>query len=368
MAVSETIKRIAIDRLHLDPRNPRLGRHFVGRKPSQSEILETMGDWALEELAVSFVENGFWTQEALVVVDEQIDGTTRTVVVEGNRRLAALKLLRKASEGKKVPPQWNAIAKSTTAQHLRDLWLIPCVQAASRKEVQAYLGFRHVSGIKEWAPAEKAEFIARLITEEGLSYEQVRRRIGSKTPTVRQNFIAYRLLRQMEDEEEIAIDKVEERFSVLYLSLRAAGTQQYLGIKLDLDPKAARRPVPRSRTRQLTNFSRWLFGSGDSEPLVRDSRQIDQFGRILENKKAVDYLERTSRPSFASAYRIAGGDEVETSEHVERAADEIQEALGTAHLHRKSRRLQSAVDRLGRHVRQLLELFPDQAKIMDGEE
>ena len=242
--------------------------------------------------------------------------------------------------------------------------------AGTRKEVQAYLGFRHVSGIKEWKPAEKAEFIAHLIDDEGLTYEQVMRRIGSKTPTVRQNYISFRLLKQMEDGgSDISIEHVEDRFSVLYLSLRTQGVQTYLDIDIQADPKVARRPVPKKRVGKLENFARWLFGDDTNEPLVRDSRQVDEFGVILQSEEAISYLLRSKKPTFETAYRFAGGDEAETAERIERAADEVEEALGTAHHHKKSRRLQAAAKRLAGDVWQLLELFPEVKKeILSGDE
>ena len=80
------------------------------------------------------------------------------------------------------------------------------------------MGYRHVTGIKEWAPAEKAEYIARLV-DGGMSYREVIRAIGSKTPTVRQNYLAYKLFRQLEELDSIDVDLVERRFSLLFLSL-----------------------------------------------------------------------------------------------------------------------------------------------------
>lgn len=102
MAISENIERAELKDLFLDPKNPRLGRHFVDSEPSQNEILEVMcQDWGLEELAISFLESGFWTQEALVVVRGPLKRRKNcNIVVEGNRRLAALMLLQKA-------PRWR---------------------------------------------------------------------------------------------------------------------------------------------------------------------------------------------------------------------------------------------------------------------
>ena len=91
---------------------------------------------------------------------------------------------------------------------------------------------------------------------------------------------------------------------------------------------------------------------------AQDSRQVDDFGRILESEAAVMYMERTESPSFSVARRMAGVAESEVAEHVERAADEAEEALKAAHQHKGSKRLQYAVKRLGGDALQLLDVFP----------
>src|ERR1051325_7201341 len=96
MAITNTIQYAELDQLFLDPINPRLGRAHTGREITQERVLELMRDWTLEELAVSFLESGYWPQEALLVIREELYGAERLVVVEGNRRLAALKFLHRA--------------------------------------------------------------------------------------------------------------------------------------------------------------------------------------------------------------------------------------------------------------------------------
>lgn len=93
VSVPDKIEYASLNELHLDPRNPRLGRERVAKGLSQSEVLDLMKDWTLEELATSFCERGYWPQEALIAVREKMGSKTVLVVVEGNRRLAALKML-----------------------------------------------------------------------------------------------------------------------------------------------------------------------------------------------------------------------------------------------------------------------------------
>jgi hypothetical protein len=118
-----------------------------------------MEDWSLDELATSFAESGFWPQEALIVVRESLPEASDPVliVIEGNRRLAALKKLQRAAAGESVSAKWKEIVGIAGPNRIEQLFdSIPYIEMPDRRSVQAYLGFRHVTGIKEWSLAEKA--------------------------------------------------------------------------------------------------------------------------------------------------------------------------------------------------------------------
>jgi uncharacterized protein with HEPN domain len=192
-----------------------------------------------------------------------------------------------------------------------------------------------------------------------LDYGEVMRMIGSKQQTVRQNYISYRLLLQAEETTNIPQENFEDRFSVMYLSLRTDGVQKYLQIDIKAEAEKVRREIPKIHKKALTNFALWLFGDDNRLPLFTDSRQVDNFGRVLENPDAVQYLERNENPSFDIALRMAGGDEPEIIKLVNKASDNIELALTRAHHYKKSKKLETAVERLGTDTRRLLELFPN---------
>ncbi|HUT29920.1 MAG TPA: hypothetical protein VMX13_09020 [Sedimentisphaerales bacterium] len=358
MAISTELKYAKLGDLYLDPMNVRLGRSDAGSEVTQEEVLQLMTGWALDEIAVSFLESGgFWSYEPLLVTEEVLHGKKCLVVVEGNRRLATLKYLKRAFNGEKAPRKLVEIAKTGKAPPSL-FTKIPYIQVGSREEIESFLGFRHVTGIKEWKAAEKAAFIARLIDKRKMSYNQVTRKIGSRVDTVRRNYISYRILLQMEDTLGIPQEQFEGRFSVMYLALRTQGVRKYLDIDIHADPKTARKPVPKPRLKDLANFALWLFGDGKRLPIFSDSRQVDNFGRILESKEAIKYLERSEEPSFEVALRTASGDEPEILRLIEKAADNIELALTRTHLYKKSKKIQSAVKRLGADANQLLDIFP----------
>lgn len=374
MGISTELRYAALDDLYLDPKNPRLGRHYANANSSQEEVLDIMDEWTLDELAISYIENiesgGFWTHEALLVVEEELYGNQRFIVVEGNRRLAALKYLQLAINDEKVPRKWNSLVedlKENELEKFKELFNhIPYVQADSRQDIEAFLGFRHVTGIKQWNPEEKAQYIAWLIDERGMTYEEVMRKIGSKTPTVRENYISYQLLLQIEsDVEDFSPEYAEGRFSVMYLTLKKIGVQKYLQIDIMADPETAKRPVPEDHLKNLENFARWLFGNKKQPPLFSDSRQADDFNTILATPEAVSYLERDERPNFDYALQLTHKDELEIIRLINNAGDNIQISLGRVHHYKDSQKVQSAVEKLAIDFKELLERFPNiQAKFL----
>lgn len=356
MPIQTTIAYEEIDNLLLDPENPRLGRQTSGKKLSQEDLLNEMAQWKVDELAISFLENGgFWTQEALICIKGPKPG--KFTVVEGNRRLSALMRLRDAFDGTPASPKWKELVEGRLPP--KGLFKqIPYLLAPSRESVQAFLGFRHVTGIEPWAPSEKAKFIANMV-EQGMTYDEVRRKIGSTKEAVRRNYVAHKLYLQIEEQANIPQENFEDRFSVLFLSLRTQGVQQFLHINLNLPPEKIKEGVPRKHQKALQEFAVWLFGDDKRLPLFSDSRQVDKFGKVLESEEAVAYLRRSPIPNFEVAVRMSGGDLFEAIKLVHEAADKIEEALRVAHHHVKSAKLEQASTRLGRSAKQLLRLFPN---------
>src|SRR5690349_14610294 len=81
--------------LHFDHANPRLAEYGITSKTPEDEILTTL--WQVmdvAELVQSIAASGFFNHEPLMVVREKNnDRVMEDVVVEGNRRLAAVKVL-----------------------------------------------------------------------------------------------------------------------------------------------------------------------------------------------------------------------------------------------------------------------------------
>lgn len=340
------IEYTRLDDIALDPLNPRLGMTSDVEGLDQDQIYDLMKDWSLEELATSFLESDFWPHEAVLCVQEKI-GDKDLVVVEGNRRLAALLRMRNTYDGKETSKRWvELIADTPRPDELFEN--VPFIRYESRSDVDSFLGFRHVTGIKEWAPPEKAQFIAKLIDTSGLSYRDVMRRIGSKTDTVERNYIAYSILKQMEETEDLDVDEVRKRFSVLFLSLRSKRVQEFLGIlgKFGIEPSDVHPPIDQDHLGQLREYSLWLFGNAETSPVVRDSREIDKFARVIASEDGLEYLRSVRRPSLEKAFVIAGGDQEEVFDLLATATYNLQEALSSLHLYKDDEKIRTISGRL----------------------
>ena len=354
----QQIKHAELDRYALDPQNPRLGRSAQRENLSQDQVLEKMNSWSLEEIATSFLESGFWAHEAVLCIEEELDGKNRLVVIKGNRRIAALLRLRRAFSGDEQSRKWREMVNGQQASE--ELFQqVPYILLNNRSEIDAFLGFRHVTGIKQWAPLEKAQFIAKLLEGNDLSYKEVMRQIGSKTETVQRNYIAFSIFEQMENLEGIDIQKVEAKFSVLFLSLRSGYVQDFLDIrgKFHVPPREVKPTIKGDAIDKLREYVRWLFGDIENAPVVTDSRDVDRFARVLNSAEGLQYLRSVTRPSLDKALVIAGGDPKELVDLITTAAYSVEESLSSIHHHADDPQLLNTVKRLNANVRQLCKIF-----------
>ena len=334
------IRYARLSEIALDAQNPRLGRADREGALSAEEVYEKMRDWSLEELATSFLESGFWPHEAVLCIAQDVDGEDRFVVVEGNRRIAALMRLERTYKGTEQSRRWRQLIEDV--ERPNELFeRVPFIKLGSRSEIDSFLGFRHVTGIKEWAPPQKAAFIAKLIEENDLGYRDVMRKIGSRTDTVERNYIAFCILRQIEELDGFDTKVVEERFSVLFLSLRNKSVQRFIGVeeKFGLEPGDVTPPVDDEHLGQLREYILWLFGQEDRDAIVTDSRDVDKFGRVLASEAGLRYLRKVAKPNLEQAFIASGGDKEEVYELVSTATYSLQQALSTIHLYRTDQRV-----------------------------
>lgn len=167
----ETPPRSVI-KLKLDAKNPRL--FSQDEKLKQRELIaELVEHEDVYELAKEIVEHGFSTVERMIGVRE--DG--KIVIVEGNRRLSALKLLLSPELApehhiKKFKRLADQIDKSTIKN-------VKLLIAPSRLSAAIYIRNKHTQiGMKGWKPIMQARFYLAQIDEEDMSIGEIATHFG----------------------------------------------------------------------------------------------------------------------------------------------------------------------------------------------
>lgn len=166
-----TVRR-SVASLHLDAKNPRLGRETSARAPR--EIIQYLFEYDKAiEVAQSIATRGYFPNEPLLVIKED----NQLVVVEGNRRLAALKALREPGllEG---PMQRQLERLSRQIENPDDIAIIPVTLAPSRRATDRLIAGRHVgTPVLAWQAENRASFILDKLAE-GYTNDQLRDRLG----------------------------------------------------------------------------------------------------------------------------------------------------------------------------------------------
>jgi hypothetical protein len=313
----------APDELQLDAKNPRLAEFGVGDKPTQDELLELL--WqslAVDEVAFSIATRGFYSHEPLFVTKEN----GKDVVIEGNRRLAAVKILlspqlRERLGIRDLPP--------LTPEVKATLQRLPIIRT-TRDELWQVVGFKHVNGPAKWTSYAKAEYIANTHEKLGVPLDTIAIQIGDRHQTVRRLYRTISVLRQAERLEVYHRDnKATPRlaFTHLLTGLSYAGVKQFLAITDDSldDPN----PVPRRRKKQLGELLTWLFGDRTQERpsvIISQNPDLRRLDEVLQKPEAVDRLRATSK--LDEAYEVSKGDERVFEEYLHEAKRALQSASG----------------------------------------
>ena len=231
---------ISVQKLRLDPENPRLPEHLHGA--DQEELLKYLhANAALGELATSFVDNGFFVHEPLIV--SQPDETGTHSVLEGNRRLAALTILLQLDVAETLGLAFS-LDPQPTPEQISELRGAPCFVVEHPEDVHRFLGFRHIGGIKTWSAEAKARY---LLAEVRRAHEQnpeknpftaVGRAVGSNAQGVRNPYIAMSILIRGREQFgiDISSDSASYRFGVWNRAMNSPDLRNYIGFRGRTDP------------------------------------------------------------------------------------------------------------------------------------
>ena len=332
----EVTAKVSVERLRLDRMNPRLlgqAEHAT----DESIIARLYRGAEIDELLQSISTNGYLDIEPLVVVR---DPERRCLIVlEGNRRIAALRLLREADLAEriesserlriKVPPVDDSV-RATFDQ-------VSIYPVASRQRARSFIGFKHINGPAKWDAYAKARFAADWYKAErpdGASLEDIAGSIGDRHDTIKRMVSAVYVLEQAERAELFEIEDRNTKkfnFSHLYTALSRSQYMEYLGlgrtwVRYDPSPD----PVPAERLDELRKVLVWIFGSKkkDELPVIQSQNpDIKRLGEVLAHAEARHVLETTH--NLDEAHESTEAVDIRFTDSLLRARGAIREAAGS---------------------------------------
>lgn len=287
---------VSLDTLYFDPENPRLpgGKRTVDEQRVLQWMLQN-GD--LPELMASIANTGYSDAEPLLVTP----GLGGFIVVEGNRRLAALKLLHDPGL---APLRKKTIAEIAASAEHKGITDIPVICYEKRRDILDYLGFRHITGVKPWGAREKAEYLKQLYDLYRTESEPVEKTLSLISKMIgTKPYYAKRLLDTLTVVEwaeenafwgnEAVAQNIDSNFSVIHTALSYSDIRKYIGLgdfadgKSDeLDAKAAE------------HLFDWVCGNKK----ISDSRDLKRLNSSISIPVSLKMLEDGFSLAEASEY------------------------------------------------------------------
>ena len=186
--------------------------HHQSAQDATLRMLERGHEYQLHALRESILTNGYVPIERVIVIPYKHAPTTKYLVVEGNRRVAALKtLLRDAKEG----------SIDLTTSQMKEFSRIPCaiLEAEGPSLCDAervIMGIRHIAGPREWGAYQQAQLIYELVEEQNREFTGIAQHIGLSRVEVGRRYRALKALKTMEDDDDYANEAKTEFYRLFH--------------------------------------------------------------------------------------------------------------------------------------------------------
>lgn len=260
------IVEVPIEKLKLDTTNVRLIHFKRDLKQEEAEkILKEIGN--VSELCQQILADG--------VVYEPLIVDSNFTVVEGNRRLVALRTLQEeVLQGKHEDIPAKTFAKVKCKILPEDI---------SDKSIDLFLATIHVRGKKPWKLFNRAKHIYRLNRTHKISYDQLAERLGMGKITIQRAITSYILV--LEYSREYPDDKKWfEKFSYF--------DELYKRKDLKED---------RENKKFVSKFNKWIY-----EKKFQDYQDLRKLKLVIMNSDAFAELEKHD---FKAALRVLEEDD-----------------------------------------------------------
>lgn len=326
MALAEEVTFEPLEELHPDPMNPRLRPEQRGTLSDDELLVFIEKSYEAVTVAESITRHGFFGSEPLVICKED----DRWVVLEGNRRLTALLGLARPElrAGFDDPEEWEQLA---TRRVVGLDMSVPVLVAEQREDADALIGFRHIAGIVDWKPLQRAQFIAYLVDDRGKSFLEVSDTVGEEEPVVR---MLYRNQSILERARQLGRDDLAEaaeaRFGTYTAALNRNGIREFVAANTVSGVRAGYEQLDDDRLDALAELSSWLYGTETEEKVISETRDLTALAEVLRAPDAVEELRRSR--DLSSAYALTPGPPKRLLKQLAQAVGHLRSVANSAEL------------------------------------
>jgi hypothetical protein len=294
--------KVAVEWLELDRKNPRLLGSYL-QASNEQVIAQLYRAEELSELLQSIAANGYLDIEPLIVMINNEGGAF--IVLEGNRRLAAVQLFRDPRLADKIAAAENLrISVPEISEDARPtLEEISVYRVGDREDARAFIGFKHINGPAKWDSYAKGRFAAewyRTGKEQGVTLEAIAEQIGDRHDTIKRMVAGIYVLEQASAAEIFRIENRYSRkfnFSHLYTALSRSQYMSFLGLptawtRFDPTPN----PIAERNLDRLRDVLVWIYGSkeDDTKQVIRSQNpDIKYLGEVLASREGLHELQMT---------------------------------------------------------------------------
>lgn len=316
---------IKVSDLKLDLFNPRLPKSKQG-KDEKTVIEYMLLEAATLELMLAIAENDFFAGELLLVVKDETD-EGKYIVIEGNRRLTAVKLLNN--------PNLTTVKSNARAEIVENAKYkpteLPCLVFDDKSKILKYLGFRHITGIKSWRLLEKARYLFDLRNSDDFknysfleATKEIAKIIGSSSPYVKRLLTSFELYKVVEDEAFYQIDGLNDtRFFLNYFTdgLNKENIRSFINVNLQSET-----PLENLNNENLKKLTTWWFKETEGQSRVLgDSEGLRLLNAVIANPIALSAFEKGT--TIYEAYELTGDIDLQFEKKIKESLKSIEQAF-----------------------------------------
>ena len=303
-------KQVTLDDLYLDPNNYRLIHEEAHEKVLEDKIKNNLiqrrtfklitkeKNQNILDLLDSFKSNGYLPVDQIQVRPLTNGGY---IVVEGNRRIASLKYLKKEYEQKKI--DLNNLDPDIFDK-------VPVVLYADTDPMHylTLMGLKHISGNKKWGEWNQAKLLEQLSFSHKLSEDEICKKIAISKTEFKRSLRALSFIKQYE-KSDYGDQFDESKFAIFRESVSKTKLKKWLG--WDEEEKKA------LTTENTELFFSWIskepveeedisYGDRYIEPALTTRDDIRILNNIINDNKAIERLKQTRNinEAYRSSYTI----------------------------------------------------------------